>query len=44
MLLRPKYLFAAGWRRWGLDRNGQPYQATSSWAHTDVAAWLVVER
>ena len=27
-----------------VERNGQPYQATSSWAHTDVAAWLVVER
>jgi hypothetical protein len=27
-----------------VERNGQPYQATSSWAHTDVAAWLVIER
>ncbi len=27
-----------------VERDGSDYQATSSWAHTDVAAWLVVER
>ncbi len=27
-----------------VERNGADYQATSSWAHTVVNAWLVVER
>ena len=27
-----------------VERNGSDYQATSSWAHTDVQAWLVIER
>jgi hypothetical protein len=27
-----------------VERNGSAYQATSSWAHTVVHAWLVIER
>ncbi len=27
-----------------VERNGSAYQATSSWAHTVVNAWLVIER
>jgi hypothetical protein len=27
-----------------VERNGADYQATSSWAHTVVNAWLVIER
>lgn len=27
-----------------VERNGAAYQATSSWAHTIVNAWLVIER
>ncbi len=27
-----------------VERNGSDYQATSSWAHTVVNAWLVIER